>query len=229
MLASELARRARQAGRYDEIAIGFVRGTPSVEDAAAGLTSRFVTLYPLFMSDGYYVREALIHRLGIRDGVDRLGHRITLETPLGLNPGLPPLLLGAALEAAGAHGLEAAGTSLLLVAHGSSRTPYSRNATLAIREGIAEAGQFGRVAVGFLEEPPLFHEALASLPRPLLVLGLFAGEGMHGSDDVRDVIARYGDRDVHAVERLGGYAAIIELVMAHDLGGGEISPGRPPR
>jgi hypothetical protein len=35
--------------------------------------------HPLFMSNGHYVSEAIPKRLGIRKGMDALGHQVTIE------------------------------------------------------------------------------------------------------------------------------------------------------
>ncbi len=79
---------------------------------------------------------------------------------------------------------------------------------------MAKDSAFANVAVAFLEEAPLFSEALAESARPLLVLGLLAGGGMHATDDVQAAVNDLGDPQVINVAQLGGYASIIELVVA---------------
>lgn len=217
MLAQELARRMRQTRCYDEVAIGFMRSQPLVEEVVSHITSDNIRLYPLFMSDGSYVRDAIPKRLGITDGVDALGHRVSIDEPLGLHPKLPELLMSAAAGAALGNGIQPKSASLLLVAHGSSLSPHSGDVARHIRDCIARGGAFSDVEVSFLEEAPFFADALGRCVRPTFVLGLFAGGGMHAADDVRGAVIALGNPQVHVVEQLGGYAGIIELVTA-DLG-----------
>src|SRR5262245_37908049 len=42
-----------------EIGFGFIKGSPTVDEAIGALLSREVVVYPLFLSDGYFTRVAL--------------------------------------------------------------------------------------------------------------------------------------------------------------------------
>lgn len=216
MLAQELAHRMRQAHRFADVAVGFMRGQPSIEEAVAHVTSDAIRIYPLFLSDGYYVSEAIPKRLGINDGVDALGHHIVVEEPLGRNPHLPGLLASAAAAAAMRRGIPPSEANLLLVAHGSEHAPNSAETARLIMQGVIHAGAFASVDVSFLEEAPFFSAAIHTCARPTFVLGLFAGGGMHATDDVHEAIRSLGDNGVFGIDQLGGYASIIELI-ASDL------------
>lgn len=224
VLAHELAHRVRSLTLFDEVQIGFIHGSPSIEDAAARIQSSDIRIFPLFMSDGYYVRDAIPQRLAISDGIGALGHHISIGTPLGLLPDLPALLLRAAKEAAAAADIRPDEATLLMVAHGSAKAPYSAAAATAVAERIAETRTFRRLDVAFLEEEPFFTAALEKAPRPVIVLSFFAGGGTHAEDDVRGAVRALNDRSVCQVEQLGGYARIIELIVA-ELG----SDGRARR
>jgi sirohydrochlorin ferrochelatase len=217
VLTQELAHRMRQTGRFAEVAVGFMRGQPSIEEAAARIASDTIRIYPLFLGNGYYVSEAIPRRLAIADGVDALGHHIIFEEPLGLNAHLPGLLASAAAAAAIRRGIPPSVANLLLVAHGSERAPNSAETARQIMRGIIHAGSFSSVDVSFLEEAPFFSDAIRTCARPTLVLGLFAGGGMHATDDVQEAIRSLGDNRVFGIDQLGGYASIIELI-ASDLG-----------
>jgi len=214
VLASELARRIRLSRLFDEVTVGYMRCKPSIEEAAASISSGRIRIYPLFMSDGYYVSDAIPQRLGIANGIDALGHAVSFATPLGLHPKLPSLLLTAASGAALGTGVPPASATLLLVAHGSSNTPHSADVARQVAGAMASQKVFGSVEVSFLEEAPLFPDVLKSCQRPAFILGLFAGSGLHADEDLHRMVTEAGDRRLHIVERLGGYAGIIELVAA---------------
>ena len=214
MLANELARRVRSLKIFDEVAIGFIHGQPSIEDSAVRIGASHIRLFPLFMSDGYYVRDAIPQRLGIQDGIGALGHHIAIATPLGLLPALPDVLISAASETATAAGIAPSSATLLLVAHGSEKAPYSANVASGTARRIAQERVFARVETAFLEEEPFFKDQLAACQRPAIVLGLFAGGGAHAEEDVRAAVRALDDRSVHLVEQLGGYARIIQLILS---------------
>jgi sirohydrochlorin ferrochelatase len=220
VLANELARRLRSLKVFDDVSVGFIHGAPSIEDAAAHIEAGEIEIFPLFMSDGYYVRNAIPRRLAIHDGIDALGHHVTIDTPLGLLPQLPQLLLQAAKEAALSAGMSPADATLLIAAHGSAKAPYSAAAARNAAARIDGAKLFARVETAFLEEEPYFQQVLETAPRPLVVLGFFAGGGAHAEDDVRGAVRALGDRAVVQVEQLGGYARIIELIVSEIAGGG---------
>jgi hypothetical protein len=43
-------------------------------------------------------------------------------------------------------------------------------------------------------------------------MGLFAGTGLHAAEDVLGAVEALGDPQVFAVDRLGGYADVIEMI-----------------
>jgi sirohydrochlorin cobaltochelatase len=217
VLAMELARRMRLSHHYEEVVVGYIKGAPSIEQAAAGIAAARIHLLPLFMSDGYYVREAIPRRLGIKDGIDAMGHRVVIGTALGLLPELPRVLLEASVDAARAEGHVPSASTLLVVAHGSSKSPQSAETARSIAKQMSEHRVFSGVLTAFLEEEPFLAGVLASAPRPLFVLGLFAGCGLHGLEDLHEAVAALDDPEVCIVEQLGGYARVIELIAGRLL------------
>jgi hypothetical protein len=158
------------------------------------------------------VRQAIPERLGLRAGRDSWGHKVKIAEPLGVSPDLPTVLDAALRSAAGAHGLDPLLTHVLLVAHGSTKSPHSADVARSIVRKVEDGGRFASVSLALLEEEPFLADALKTLLRPLLVLGLFAGEGLHGGDDLTEAVRALNDPAVFVVEQLGGYAGVIELI-----------------
>lgn len=210
-LAREIAARLRRSGRYAAVEVGLIRGEPSLEEAARRLPPGAFRIYPLFMSEGYYVQKAIPERLGLKGGKARAA---IMETPLGLDPALPGTVLDAARRTAQAAGLDAARATLLLVAHGSSKSSASADAARALAGAMEKSSPFRRIEVAFLEETPFLPDALAALEGPAVVLGLFAGEGMHGAEDLPQAIAATGRDDLHLAPPLAREGALIDLVCA---------------
>lgn len=211
-LVHAVARRLRDGRRFATVEVGFIRSEPSLEAAAAHIHARRLVIYPLFMSDGYYVRNAIPERLGISQGRDRTGRAVDIALPLGLDPALPTLIADTALQAAARTGIEPAKSRLLLVAHGSSKSGYSAAAARKIAGRVATLAGFADVGVAFLEEEPMLVTALASLPGPALVLGLFAGDGLHGGEDLPQAIAQSRRNDLHFAGSLGTQAVLPDLI-----------------
>src|ERR1700704_3098991 len=53
---ARLAGNLAAAGVAKEVGFGFIKGSPSVDEAIRALSSRHVVVYPLFLADGYFTR-----------------------------------------------------------------------------------------------------------------------------------------------------------------------------
>ena len=226
-LPNIIAERLRSSGRFADVAVGYMRETPDLATAAKELGGDQVWVCPLFMSDGYYVRQAIPQRLGISDGSDARGRRFVILPPTGLSARLPGIVAAEAAGTARSAGLVPAAAHLLMVAHGSGNDPASRLAAEAAAAALRSLQVFAAVHNAFLEEPPLLADALARLPGPLIVSGFFIGEGLHGAEDMEAAVAASGRRDVHLVPPLAGSQALIQSIV-DDIAATTAPAGRQP-
>lgn len=176
---------ALQAGGHvAETAVGLLRGAPSVADALAALSARVVHVVPFFMEDGFFTRVAVPEALAQAER--GRGQTLRVCPPVGTHDGLAALLA----ERVRRDCPDPAAWSVLLVGHGSSRTPGRGMALHRHQARLAATGQFGRVRTAFLEEAPLLPDVLAELGgSATAVIGIFAGEGGHVRDDLPRCIA----------------------------------------
>ena len=226
-LPNIIAERMRTSGRFCDVAIGYIRESPDLAEAAAQLQGDQVWVVPLFMSDGYYVRQAIPERLEITGGSDARGRRFVILPPTGLSARLPGIVAKEAARAARSAGLAPAATYLAMVAHGSSNDPASRLAAEAAAAAVRALQVFAGVQTAFLEEPPLLADALVDLPGPLIVSGFFIGEGLHGAEDMEAAVAASGRGDVHLAPPLAASRALIQLI-SDDIAAATAPAGRQP-
>jgi sirohydrochlorin cobaltochelatase len=167
----------RALGCFAQVAVALLNGAPLPAEALASLRPQVVHVVPFFMEQGWFVREAIPRALAHRQG-----HVLRFHKPVGLHPALPER---AAARVRAACGAAAAGTSVLLVGHGSARSPGRPMALHRHAAAIAAAGDFAAVRAAFLEEPPLVADALHDWRDcPIAVVGFFAGDGGHVRDDL---------------------------------------------
>lgn len=203
-------------GDFCFVGYGVLNGEPSFDMAleeAAKTNPEKILIYPFFMSDGYFVSTVLPERIA-RVETDVVP---TILTPLGLDAGLVPVMIGSALSAAADADLVPRKTRLLVVGHGSRSGRASANATLHIADALEAEGQFMSVSSTFLEEPPFVGNQLASEKSPVVVSGFFAGNGMHSAHDVPAAIEESGAKAVYAGP-IGVDPAVRNLIVAacHD-------------
>jgi sirohydrochlorin ferrochelatase len=188
---NESVKRIAQAvsarGFVSEVAAGFINGTPTIGGAFAALTAPRVMVYPLFASSGYFTRDRLVQLL---DEANEEGRNVEVLPPLGLDPGLPDLVLDRATAVARERGFAPEASTVILLAHGSRRNSASREATEQMARAIEGRAAFRGVGIAFLEERPFLNEAAALVQGPAIVVGMFSGEGMHGARDAPKVDRR---------------------------------------
>lgn len=208
----------KQQTRFCRVAAGLLKGAPSLEEALAKVCrgrARRVLVYPVCMSNGYFVNTVLADRVSAAE----CPLPVNILSPLGLDPRLPPLFLEQSLAAAQASGYASETTRLLVVGHGSKFGPASALATERMAAELRRARRFCKVEPAFLEEPPFLHDALTSDRGPTVIAGFFSGEGMHARGDVPAAIEETGADATYtgAIGVDGRIPSLIEAAVADEL------------
>jgi len=196
----------------DFVTTGVLKGDRTIEhalsDAAATGASR-IAVYPLFMADGYFVQKVRERMLAIG-----LTPEPALLAPLGLDPGLPEVLVQESIATAETNGVDPAAARLLVVGHGSKLGPASASATRKAAARAAIARRFASVATAFLEEEPFLEDVLrATAATPTVVAGFFFGDGMHAGEDVPEAIAEARANALYT-GAIGNSPAVAPLIAA---------------
>ena len=204
-----IARALRARKIVSEVAVGFINGVPTIGDALGRLTARKVIVYPLFASNGYFTRDRLVQLIDEASGATR---EIEMLPPLGLDSGLPELVIDHIDRAALESGLVTKSLTAVLLAHGSRRDPASREATQGIANEIARCEVCRDVAVAFLEERPSLEEAVQLIEGPAIVVGMFSGDGVHGARDAPQLVTKLERGDVIYSGVIGNAPGIEDVV-----------------
>jgi sirohydrochlorin ferrochelatase len=195
---------------FAEVGVGFINGTPTIGEAFAALTVPRIIVYPLFAWSGYFSRDRLVQLL---DEANDQRRDVEVLPPLGLDPGLPELVLDRAREVARDHGFAPETSTIILLAHGSRRNSASREATEQVARAIEHRVAFRSVGIALLEERPFLVEAAALAQGPAIVVGMFSGEGMHGASDGPRLIAELNRKDVVYAGVIGNFVGIEDVVV----------------
>jgi sirohydrochlorin ferrochelatase len=206
-LAAALSRRNVAA----EVGFGFIKGTPTISQAVRAFTAPRLIVYPMFFSDGYFTGVRLPQLLM---DAGRASLTISMLPPLGLDPGLAALVAAKVAQATRAQGLTDSQAAVVLLAHGATGNAASRRATERLADRLRARTQFSAVACAFLQEAPMLDAVIERLPDRAVVVGLFAGEGLHGAEDVRRLIAGLGRPDVAFAGNVGTWQETADLVAA---------------
>jgi sirohydrochlorin ferrochelatase len=171
-----------------------------VAKALAACGSRPVLCLPLLFSDGWFYTERLKSHFTAPD------HK--LAPPLAMWRSFAPFLSdNLALRLIS----QSADPRVVLVAHGSKKP--GRSAACARKVAAQMQARYGRIEVGFLEEPPFAKDVVARAEPPYSCIGLFLGEGLHGGEDF-DVLVSTAPTPPIAAFTAGELPGLSGLVVA---------------
>ncbi len=186
-----------------------VRGATLAQPGAlAAAVTPDALIYPLFMAGGWFTRRELPRRLGLigAEGAEIL-------PPLGTDPGLPDLCLGLLQAAAERQGWLLAATGLVITGHGSGRSRAPAQAVYDLAERLLP--HVGRLACGFIEEPPLIEESARGFGPRALCLPFFATAAEHVTQDMPRALAEAGFEGL--VLPPVGLAPQVPAMIAHAI------------
>lgn len=142
-------------------------------------------IYPMFMSDGWFVRTALAKRLE--------GCTVRVLSPLGMDEQLPALAALEIGQALDRKAWRAVDTHILLAAHGSGGgRPQAAASARAFAQKLATQLPCAGIDVAFLEEPPFVTDVARPMLAQSVCLPFFAMDGDHVRCDVRDALDQAG-------------------------------------
>lgn len=178
-----LADLARTVGARlpDRPVLSATLAAPGALETALQACDQPPVVYPMFMADGWFVRQQLPKRLG------DFGGRIL--PPLGLDPALPALAAEALRQHAHTRGWRIKDTTVLLAAHGSARGPRAAQAAQAFVRALAPLLPLHHITAGFVEETPTIEQAAKGLGTRALCLPFFALGGDHVTQDIPQGLA----------------------------------------
>lgn len=162
-------------------------------------------IYPLFMTDGWFVRSALPKRLG-----DAPVH---MQAPLGVEPGLPKLVAETLNAALIDRGWDPAMSTLLVASHGSGRSEKSKQATEAFVQSLGSLIGFAGIRTGYVEQDPFFAGSAAGCPDQTLCLPFFAAYGGHVKEDITEVLHEVDFKGV-LLDPIGTFPMIPSFIAA---------------
>jgi len=220
----ETAHRIRERGIFGEVRSAFWKEQPSYADAIQGLKTKKAVVVPWFLANGYFTTKILKREFSETPGVEC---RVT--EPIGMRPEILGHFQKRAERLLGVKNWKPAQVSLLVASHGTPLHTGSRGAAVGLAEQLAKDGYRAAQAVFLEEEPRIADWRLLIQEGPVVVLPHFLAGGLHGSEDVPELLGISGAEEGWYESEKGevGYAQplgrpeeveemIVELATAKD-------------
>lgn len=206
---SRHAETLRQCGVFTNVQHATLNGGQDPLDAFAKVNNAGrIMVLPYFMTDGYLSRLATTCRLG--EHAD--DHKLVVCSPIGLSDGLVSLVANVAEETRQSNEWHEKQWDVLLVAHGSSKNPASRQGTEKIAQSLNGQTSAKNIRTCFIEETPFVQDVAKTLNQPTAVIGLFAAPGGHALDDVPEAL-RNAQVPVPYSGAIGDDPRMVDVIM----------------
>lgn len=198
------ADRIRALGVFDEVAEAFWKEEPSLRDALDLVTAERVWVVPLFLAEGYFTRIVVPRELGIEGEVTfRSEREIRYCPPIGTHPAMAEMILRRAREVTGRGTGKPKECALLVIGHGTERSPTSGGTVYSLVEKLRASSEFRTVDCGFLDEPPHVADVLATIDAPDIVLvPFFVAEGWHTRTTIPEDLGLTGNLTIRGGRRI---------------------------
>ena len=218
------AHRIRERGIFGEVRSAFWKEQPSYADAIQGLKTKKAVVVPWFLANGYFTTKILKREFSETPGMEC---RVT--EPIGMRPEILGHFQKRAERLLAVKNWKPAQVSLLVASHGTPLHTGSRGAAVGLAEQLAKDGYRTAQAVFLEEEPRIADWRLLIQEGPVVVLPHFLAGGLHGSEDVPELLGISGAEEGWYESEKGevGYAQplgrpeeveemIVELATAKD-------------
>ena len=186
----ETAHRIRDRGIFAEVRAAFWKEQPSYAEALQGLKSRKVVVVPWFLARGYFTTQVLA-----REFADVPGFDCQVTDPLGARPEILVHLRRRAERLLRAKSRKPAEVALLVASHGTPLHAGSRGAACELAQELSKDGYRMAQAVFLEEEPRISDWRKLTRGGAVVVLPHFLAGGLHGSEDVPELLGIEGSRE----------------------------------
>jgi len=183
----ETAHRIREREIFGEVRSAFWKEQPSYADAIQGLKRKKVVVVPWFLANGYFTTKILQ-----REFVDTLNVECRVTEPIGMRSEILSHFQKRAERLLAAKSLKPNQVSLLVASHGTPLHAGSRLAAVDLAEQLAKDGYRAARAVFLEEEPKIADWRVLIQEGPVVVLPHFLAGGLHGSEDVPELLGISG-------------------------------------
>jgi len=183
----ETAHRIRRKGIFSEVRSAFWKEQPSYADAIRGLKTKKVVVVPWFLANGYFTTKILQREFAKTPGMEC---RVT--EPIGMRPEILGHFQKRAERLLAVKKWKPTQVSLLVASHGTPLHTGSRGAAVGLAEELAKDGYRTAQAVFLEEEPKIANWRILVQEGPVVVLPHFLAGGLHGSEDVPELLGISG-------------------------------------
>ncbi len=176
----------------DEVAAAFWKEPPSFHQVIGLLEADDVTVVPLFTAQGYFTQTVIPAEMGLTGALTQRGGRLIRYTPtLSQHPYLARVVRQRITDAITRNDVDPADVTIAIIGHGTTRSPESRQATIAQAEQARDLA--AEAFAVFLDDTPAIADIYALATKPVIVaVPFFLALGSHTTVDLPAALGLLG-------------------------------------
>ena len=180
---SALANELRERGVCGEAHAAFHQGEPSFAAVLDRVVSRQVLVIPFMTASGWYSETVLPRELASHPSFAR--RRVEFAAPIGAHRGMAAIAARRAQRLMQWFELPRGDVTLVLIGHGTSKHPASRDTTESLAMRLREDDVCPEVITAYLDDEPRVESIRGRATRPVLLLQPFLiNDGHHATVDI---------------------------------------------
>lgn len=176
----------RARGAADEVTACFWKEPPSFSHVFDTVTAANITVVPVFTAQGYFTQTVIPAEMGLTGATTKRGRRtIRYTRTLGEHPCIDEIVRRRVEDVLRAESLSQDDTAVVIIGHGTRRSPESRKATRRQVEWLREIEIAAEVIDVYLDDSPSIPEAYTLTSAPVIIaVPFFLAPGSHAAQDV---------------------------------------------
>lgn len=213
----------RALGVADEITAGFWKEAPSLHRVLDTLVSDQVVVVPVFTAAGYFSRSVVPAEMGLTGDITRsMGRTIHYTRTIGEHAYLAQVVRQRIEHVLSAHQLDPQQVAVVLIGHGTPRSPESRDATRQQADALRKDQRAAEVVDAYLDDEPDIPSIYTRTKAPTIIaVPYFLAPGSHVTQDVPEALgigldnipAVAGGRRVYYTPPVGTDEVICRVIL----------------
>ena len=211
--------RLEATGAFDEVAVAFHLGEPSIASVLDGLEADRVTVVPLMTSAGFFTEVVLPDELRQNR---RYSHvQLEVTDPVGTHPAMVPLVARRVRACMAEHDLPPDSTTVAVIGHGTVRHPASRAAAVSLVDSLRRCNIGAEILYAFLDETPSVESIVdRATHTSILAVPFLIAPGVHATRDIPTRLGLKSPADIRLpiAQRVGRYYIVCDDAVGTDRG-----------
>ena len=166
---------------FNKVLYAFLQQQPQLDDVLSQIQTQELSVIPMFSGFGYITEKLIPKALGqVSSKI-----KVRLFDPIGIHSEIPVIMAKQVLSIIKKYALEPAKVSVLIVAHGHTKSSQNADQTKVLACNLKKLMNRIEISTAFIEETPLISDwTQITTTKCVIVVPYLVGGGLHTQEDI---------------------------------------------